>query len=74
MSARDMPNKKRPPCAGAFFKKFAVAFIDTSCLSALHFAEFSENFASQSRMNVMIRRNVFCLLISRRQIQVSALA
>jgi hypothetical protein len=34
MSARDMLNKKRPPCAGAFFKKFAAAFIDTSCLSA----------------------------------------
>ena len=34
------------------------------------FAEFSEDFASQSRVNVMIRTNIVCLLISRRQIQV----
>jgi len=29
-----MPNKKRPRCAGVFFKKFVADFIDTSCLSA----------------------------------------
>jgi hypothetical protein len=29
-----MQNKKRPLCAGVFFKKFVADFIDKSCLNA----------------------------------------